>query len=103
MTAALTVAGLAVAAGDASLVVTCWKRRSVLGGVLGACGTALAAVAIVMGTSRGASKHALLIAAIALVIGTALYGLGQALERLLDDGPGDATRDEHVSRGCDKT
>jgi hypothetical protein len=97
VTEALTVAGLAVAAGDVSLVVACWKRMSVLGGVLGACGIPLAALAIVTGPSRGAGKHALLIAAIALVIGTALYGLGQALERLLDDGPDEAVRDEH---GC---
>lgn len=85
MTPVLTAAGLFVLAGDLSLIVACWKRRSVLGGVLGACGVPLVAFAIAAGPSRGASKHALLIAAIALVIGTALYGLGQALERLLDD------------------
>ena len=89
MTEALTVAGVAVAAGDVTLVVACWKSGSVLGGVLGACGIPLVAFAIVAGPSRGASKHALLLAAIALVMGTVLYGLGQAFERLLDDGPQD--------------
>ena len=103
MTEALTVAGLGIAVGDVSLVVACWKRMSVLGGILGACGIPVAALAIVTGPSRGAGKHALVIAAIALVIGTALYGLGQALERLLDDGPDDAVRNEHACRGRDET
>jgi hypothetical protein len=90
---ALTAAGLAVAAGDLSLIVACWKRRSVLGGVLGACGIPPVALSIAAGPSHGAGVQALLIAAIALVIGTALYVLGQALERLLDEEPKDAGRD----------
>ena len=86
MTGARTAAAILVAAGDVWLIVACWKRRSVLGGILGACGIPLVALSVAAGPSQGASEHALLIAAIALVIGTALYGLGQALERLLDDG-----------------
>jgi hypothetical protein len=89
VTGALTAAGLVVAAGDLALIVACWKRRSVLGGVLGTCGIALVALSIASGPSGGAGERALLIAAIALVIGTALYGLGQTLERMLADGPQD--------------
>jgi len=100
---ALTVAGLVVAAGDVSLVLACWKRRSVLGGVLGACGIPLVALAIVTGPSRGTSKQALVIAALALVIGTALYGLGQVFERLLDDAPEDTGRDGPAGPGLEET
>jgi hypothetical protein len=72
--AALTAVGVAIAAGDLWLVLTCWKRRSVLAGLLGAISMTTAVFAI---------------AAIALVIATALYGVGQALQRLLDEEPED--------------
>jgi hypothetical protein len=86
VTAAHTTAGLLIAVADLALVIACWKRRSVLGEMLGAAGIPLAGYAITAGTRRGTSKDALLIAALALGIGCALYGLGQLLERLLD-GP----------------
>ncbi len=60
-----------------------------LGGVPGAAGVPLVAFAIVSGPSGSASEQALLIAAIVLLLGTALFGFGQALDRLLDDGPDD--------------
>jgi peptidoglycan/LPS O-acetylase OafA/YrhL len=88
--AALTAAGVAIAAGDLWLVLICWKRRSVLGGLLGAISMAIVAFAIFSGPSHGRGKDALAIAAIALVIATALYGLGQALQRLLDEEPEDS-------------
>jgi len=103
MTGVLTIAGLVIAAGDVSLVVACWKGRSVLGGVLGATGIPLVVYAIVAGPSHGTGKQALVIAAIALVVGTALYGLGQAFERLLDDGPEDDARDDRACRRLDET
>jgi hypothetical protein len=90
LTAALTAAGVAIAAGDLWLVLICWKRRSVLGGLLGAISMAIAVFAIVSGPSHGRGRGALAIAAIALVIATALYGLGQALQRLLDEEPEDS-------------
>jgi hypothetical protein len=89
LTAALTAAGVAIAAGDVWVVLICWKRRSVLGGLLGAISMAIAVFAVVSGPSHGRGKDALAIAAIALLIATALYGLGQALQRLLDEDPED--------------
>ena len=89
LSAALTAVGVAIAAGDLWLVLICWRRRSVLGGLLGAISTAIAVFAIVSGPSHARGKDALAIAAIALVIATALYGLGQALQRLLDEEPED--------------
>ncbi|MGA2928837.1 MAG: hypothetical protein ABSG43_23175 [Solirubrobacteraceae bacterium] len=59
-----------------------------LGGVLAALGLAAALFAVVSGPTHGAGEGALAGASIALVLGTALYLLGQALQRLLDDDPG---------------
>jgi hypothetical protein len=83
-------AGVAIAAGNLRLLGLCWKRRSVLGGVLAAVGLPLASYAIVSGPTRGVGEGALVAAVIALVLGSALYFLGQALQRLLDEDPGDA-------------
>ena len=71
----LTAASVAVASGDLCLVVVCWKRRSVLGGVLAAVGVSLVLLAIGAGPARVRGEQALAVAAILLVIGTALYGL----------------------------
>jgi hypothetical protein len=49
----------------------------------------------VLGFGRGESKDALLGAGIALAIGTALYGLGRLLERLLAKQPERRGRDWH--------
>jgi len=78
-----------VVAGDVWLVVICWKRRTVLGGVAGVVGIALVAFAVASGLRGSAAEAALMIAVIFLILGTALYRLGQALERLLDDEPED--------------
>ncbi len=86
----LTFAGAAIAAGDLWLVVRCWKTRSVLAGVLAVAGIPVVVFAIVSGPTRGAGQRALVGALIALLIGAAIYGLGQALERLLDNGPEDS-------------
>ena len=103
MSGALTAAGVVVAVGDVSLIVGCWKSRTVLGGVLGACGVPLVAFAISAGSSRRASEEALLIAAIALVIGTALYALGQVFDRLLDDESEDEVRHRPARRRGEET
>jgi hypothetical protein len=84
---ALIAVGALIALGDVALVVTCWRSRTVLGGLLGAVGIPLLAFAAASGFARGASTYALLGAGIALAIGTALYGLGHVLERLLDEDP----------------
>jgi len=79
---------IVLAAGNLALLVLCWRRRSVLGGVLAALGLPAALFAVVSGPTHGAGEGALAGALTALVLGTALYLLGQALQRLLDEDPG---------------
>jgi hypothetical protein len=81
--------GLAIGIGDISLVVICWKTRTVLAGLLGAISISLVVLAIASGPARGKSDYGLAGAGIALVIGAALYGIGHTLQRLLDDEPGE--------------
>ena len=88
--------GVVIALGNVLLLVTCWKRRTALGGLLGAVGVALVAFAIARVPSRDAGELALWAAVGTLLFGSALYALGQLFERLLDDGPDDAARDEHA-------
>jgi len=89
----LIAAGVLIALGDVWLVVTCWRSRTVLGGLLGVAGILLLVFVAVSGFGRGASKYAVLGAGVALAIGTALYGLGRVVERLLDEKPGGPGRD----------
>ena len=93
---AVLAAGVLIAVGNLLLLVTCWKRRTALGGLLGAVGVALVAFAIARVPSRDAGELALWAAVGTLLFGSALYALGQLFERLLDDGPDDAARDEHA-------
>jgi hypothetical protein len=88
MRGALTAAGLAVAVGDLWLVVICWRSRSVLAGFLGATGIPIVLFALA-GPAREHRDAAVLIAAITLVVGIGLYGLGQSMQRLLDREPDD--------------
>ncbi|HET7048917.1 MAG TPA: hypothetical protein VFI54_11685 [Solirubrobacteraceae bacterium] len=87
MNAALAAGGFALAAADLVLLVGCWKRRSVLAGVLAAASLPLAAFAIAAGPEHPPGEYSLLIATVALVLGAALYAIGQLLERLLDQQP----------------
>ena len=88
MLAALAAGSAVIAAGDVGLIVVCWKHRAVLAGLLGTAGIALVAFAVASGLTGSVGEGALAIAAITLVLGFGLYGLGQALERLLDgEGP----------------
>ena len=82
---------VAVAIADLSLVAICWRRRTVLGGVAAAVGIPLVAFAIIISGLRGraATAAVLLVALIFLIVASALYGLGQAFERLLDEEPED--------------
>ena len=87
MAQALTAGALVIAAGDLSLLLISWRRRSVLAGILAVVGFPLLAFALATGRSRTASELGVLTAAVALVLGTALYAIGQVLERLLEQGP----------------
>jgi uncharacterized SAM-binding protein YcdF (DUF218 family) len=87
MTDALVTGGAAIAVGDVGLVAICWRRQAVLGGVLGAVGIPLVVFAIVSGPTADPGEGALTIALVLLIIGVALYVLGQALERLLEERP----------------
>ena len=87
MVAALAAGGVAVAVADLWLAAICWKRQTVLGSVLGGVGIPLVAFAIESGPTGSAGEGALVIALILLLLGGALYVLGQALEPLLDEEP----------------
>jgi hypothetical protein len=87
MTGALAAGGVAIAVGDLLLTAICWRRRTVLGGVAGAVGIPLVLFAITSGPTSDRGKATLAIALALLIIGVGLYGLGQAFERLLDEGP----------------
>jgi len=50
----------------------------------------MVAFALARGPSRGAGELALVAAVGTLLLGSALYALGQLFERLLADGPDDA-------------
>jgi hypothetical protein len=83
----LTAAGLVVAVGDLALLAGCWKQRSVLGGLPAVAGLALVALATLAESGGQTSADELAIAAVALVLGTVLFAIAQALERLLDRSP----------------
>ena len=87
MPGALAAGAVAIAVGDLWLIAICWRRRAVLGGVLGAVGIPLVVFAIASGPTVDSAEGTLAIALSLLIIGVGLYGLGQALERLLDEGP----------------
>src|ERR1700740_1553681 len=91
MRGALAAGGAAIAVGDLWLIAICWRRRAVLGGVLGAAGIAFVVFAIASTPTVETGKGTLAIALALLVIGAVLYGLGQAVERLLEERP-----DEHA-------
>jgi hypothetical protein len=85
------VIGLTIAVADISLVVICWKTRTVLGVLLGAISISLVALAIASGPAHGKSDYPLVGAGVALVMGVALYGIGHTVQRLLDDEPREST------------
>jgi uncharacterized membrane protein len=91
VTGAIRAGGVAIAAADFCLLTISWRSRTVLSGVLAAGGIVLVGFATLSGASRGTAVAATVIALILLTIGIALYGLGQALERLLGAQPEDET------------
>jgi hypothetical protein len=90
---ALVATGLAIATGSTFLVVICWKTRTSLGGILGAVSIGLVALAIASGPAHGGGDYQLAGAGVALVLGATLYGIGHALQRLLDDDAEESTSD----------
>ncbi len=85
MTAVLAAGSLAILAADVWLVVLCWQHRTVLGGVAGAVSGSLVVFALLSGLTGGSDEASLAIALMFLVLGACLYGLGHALEGLLDE------------------
>jgi peptidoglycan/LPS O-acetylase OafA/YrhL len=88
----LTLTAVAVAAADLGLGVISWKRRSVLPGLLAVLSIPVVAFSVFGDPTRPAHEAALVIAAIMLVVAIALYGIGQAIQRLLDSEPDDRGR-----------
>ena len=87
MTAAFAAGAAAIATSNVGLAVICWRQRTVLGGILAGAGIALVVLAIVSGVTSTVGQDALAIALVALLVGTALYGLGRAFDRLLRETP----------------
>jgi hypothetical protein len=80
---------VALVAGSALLVVIGWRSRTALAGLLGVVGFVLAGSTILSGPAARAGEYMLAGAGAALALGSALYGIGRALQRLLDREPDD--------------
>ncbi len=77
----------ALAVSGVWLVAASWRRRSVLALVCGMLGIASALLAAIAGRPESVVTSALLGSLAAIVIGTVLLALGQALQGLLDQEP----------------
>jgi len=82
-------ASAAIGAADIWLVVVCWRRRAVVGGLCGATTIVLLIVASASGLSASTETDALFGSFLSLTVGTMLFGLGQAVQRLLEHEPED--------------
>jgi len=80
------VATVALAGAALRLLVACWPHRTVLGVICAALALALAFMAAL--SLPRISSSTLVGSFLAMVIGTVLLTLGQAVERLLDKEPG---------------
>jgi hypothetical protein len=87
MTGVFIAGAVVITVGDLWLVAICWRRRAVLGGLLGAAGIPLVVFAFASGRGGSGARGALVIALLLLGIGAGLYALGQRFERLLDEPP----------------
>ncbi len=87
MSGALILAVAAVVVADAWLLVACWRRRSVLGGLCAFSGAPLIGFALASGITGGTGQAALTLSGVVLLIGIVLLGLGQTMQRLLDQEP----------------
>ncbi len=93
MTGTWLAAGAAILAAHLGLLVTCWRRQAILGGVCAATGTTLVLFALASGITGRPGEDALIIAVAVLLIGIVLVGLGQAVQRLLDQEPEEGVLD----------
>ena len=84
---ALLLAAAGVVVAEGWLLVACWRRRSVLGGVCALTGMPLIAFALASGLTGEPGRGALIISVVVLSIGIVLLGLGQTVQRLLDKEP----------------
>jgi hypothetical protein len=73
--------------GPSWLLVLCWRRHAVLAGLCAAAGIALVVLTLVPGYRNSARELGLIMALVAVVIGSVLFVLGQALQRMLDTEP----------------
>lgn len=87
MNAVFVAMGVLVITGGGWLLVRCWRRRAVLAGLCAAAGIALLVLTIVLGFRDGARELGLIMALVAVVIGSVLFRLGQTLQRMLDTEP----------------
>ena len=88
MSGALILAAAAVVvAADGWLLVACWRRRSVLGGLCALTGAPLVGFALASGLTGGTGQGTLIASVVVLLIGIVLLGLGQTVQRLLDEEP----------------
>jgi hypothetical protein len=85
--AVLVALGVPITTAGGSLLVLSWRRRAVLAGVCAAPGISLPALTVVLGFPDGARDLTLIMALIAVMIGTVLFALGQTLQRMLDTEP----------------
>jgi len=97
----LIAAASALGAAGVWLIAVCWRRGSVLGLLCGTLGSIAAVAAAANAGTRGATE--LLIGSLAaIVIGTALLVLSQAIERLLDQEPEGGAGDGWRARGSEE-
>jgi hypothetical protein len=80
-------AAVVLGAVGVALVVVCWRLRSVLGLLCGLLGVASAALGATSGHVGIGATDELAGALAAIVIGTVLLVLGQAIQRVLDQEP----------------
>jgi len=86
---ALLAAAVALGLAGLSLVAVSWRLRSVLALLCGALGIASAIAAGTSGRTGSAATDYLSGSLAAVLIGTVLLVLGQAVQRLLDREPDD--------------
>lgn len=87
MTGVLVFAAAAIVVADVWLLVVCWRRQSVLGGLCGLLGVSVVVFAFASGVTNGIGEGALIISIVVVLIGIVLLALGQTLQRLLDQVP----------------
>jgi CHASE2 domain-containing sensor protein len=83
----VSAAAVVLGAAGLTLIVVCWRLRSVLGVVCGLAGVVSAVLGAASGHLGIGATDELVGALAAIVIGTVLLVLGQAIQRVLDREP----------------